>query len=231
MERATAAVAPCRTGGQRRARLFAAAVDLLIVGSIDVGVVYFTLRSAGSAVRGRRSVAADARWSRFCCCLNGGYLTMFTAAGGQTIGKMAGGHHGRARADAGAPRGCRSAFGRSIVRPAYLASAVAARTGLPRRRSSAPTAARCTIDSPTRASSKRDAPRRLRRDGRLLRATFPLRPGTVGSAAGLVVYLLVWWAQSPAVEVALDRGAVRRRRVGRHDRRAIFRRHRSRARS
>ena len=32
---------------------------------------------------------------------------------------------------------------------------------------------------------------------------FPVAPGTVGSAAGLVVYLLVWWSQSPAVEVAL----------------------------
>jgi phosphatidylglycerophosphatase A len=32
---------------------------------------------------------------------------------------------------------------------------------------------------------------------------FPVAPGTVGSAAGLVVYLLVWWAQSPAVEVGL----------------------------
>ena len=32
---------------------------------------------------------------------------------------------------------------------------------------------------------------------------FPVAPGTVGSAAGLVVYLLVWWSQSPVVEVAL----------------------------
>ena len=32
---------------------------------------------------------------------------------------------------------------------------------------------------------------------------FPIAPGTVGSAAGLVVYLLVWWAQSPVVEIAL----------------------------
>ena len=32
---------------------------------------------------------------------------------------------------------------------------------------------------------------------------FPYAPGTVGSAAGLVVYLLVWWAQSPIVEVGL----------------------------
>ena len=32
---------------------------------------------------------------------------------------------------------------------------------------------------------------------------FPIAPGTVGSAAGLVFYLIVWWAQSPIVEVAL----------------------------
>ena len=32
---------------------------------------------------------------------------------------------------------------------------------------------------------------------------FPIAPGTVGSAAGLIVYLLVWWAQSPVVEVGL----------------------------
>jgi phosphatidylglycerophosphatase A len=32
---------------------------------------------------------------------------------------------------------------------------------------------------------------------------FPIAPGTVGSAAGLVVYLLVWWTQSHVVEVAL----------------------------
>ena len=32
---------------------------------------------------------------------------------------------------------------------------------------------------------------------------FPVAPGTVGSAAGLLVYLLVWWSGSPAVEVGL----------------------------
>jgi phosphatidylglycerophosphatase A len=32
---------------------------------------------------------------------------------------------------------------------------------------------------------------------------FPIAPGTVGSAAGLVFYLAVWWAQSPVFEVAL----------------------------
>jgi phosphatidylglycerophosphatase A len=32
---------------------------------------------------------------------------------------------------------------------------------------------------------------------------FPIAPGTVGSLAGLAVYLLVWWTQSIAVEIAL----------------------------
>ena len=32
---------------------------------------------------------------------------------------------------------------------------------------------------------------------------FPIAPGTLGSLAGLVVYLAVWWAGSPIVEVGL----------------------------
>jgi phosphatidylglycerophosphatase A len=32
---------------------------------------------------------------------------------------------------------------------------------------------------------------------------FPVAPGTVGSAAGLVFYLLVWWTGSPVVEITL----------------------------
>ena len=32
---------------------------------------------------------------------------------------------------------------------------------------------------------------------------FPIAPGTVGSAAGLVFYLLVWWAQSTVFEAGL----------------------------
>jgi phosphatidylglycerophosphatase A len=32
---------------------------------------------------------------------------------------------------------------------------------------------------------------------------FPIAPGTVGSAAGLIAYLLVWWAQNRVVEVGL----------------------------
>ena len=35
---------------------------------------------------------------------------------------------------------------------------------------------------------------------------FPVAPGTVGSAAGLVVYLLVWWTGSPLLEASLILG-------------------------
>ena len=35
---------------------------------------------------------------------------------------------------------------------------------------------------------------------------FPIAPGTVGSAAGLLVYGLVWWTQSPVLEVGLIAG-------------------------
>ncbi|MEO6239166.1 MAG: phosphatidylglycerophosphatase A [Vicinamibacterales bacterium] len=35
---------------------------------------------------------------------------------------------------------------------------------------------------------------------------FPIAPGTAGSAAGLVVYLLVWWSGSPILEASLILG-------------------------
>ena len=35
---------------------------------------------------------------------------------------------------------------------------------------------------------------------------FPFAPGTVGSAAGLIVYALVWWSQSRLLEIGLIAG-------------------------
>lgn len=35
---------------------------------------------------------------------------------------------------------------------------------------------------------------------------FPIAPGTVGSAAGLLFYLLVWWAHAPVFETGLILG-------------------------
>jgi uncharacterized RDD family membrane protein YckC len=69
-------------------RLGAAALDWLMLFALDLAVVYFTLRVS-------RLATADvlllplAPLVAFLLLLNGGYLAMFTAAGGQTIGKMA----------------------------------------------------------------------------------------------------------------------------------------------
>ena len=72
------------------ARILAAAVDLLLLGSIDAGVLYLTMRLAGlewSEIR----ILPFMPFAAFLAVLNGGYLIVFTLAGGQTIGKMAAG--------------------------------------------------------------------------------------------------------------------------------------------
>jgi uncharacterized RDD family membrane protein YckC len=68
-------------------RLVAGCVDLLIIGSIDAGVLWSTLRVLGL---GTADIALlpPVPLALFLLLLNGGYLAAFTAAGGQTIGKM-----------------------------------------------------------------------------------------------------------------------------------------------
>jgi uncharacterized RDD family membrane protein YckC len=70
------------------ARIAAALVDGLILGSIDVAVVYFTLRLSNLQFAEVLLLPAIPMIA-FLLLLNGGYLVLFTAAGGQTIGKMA----------------------------------------------------------------------------------------------------------------------------------------------
>ena len=96
------------------------------------------------------------------------------------------------------------------------------------RRSSAGSAARCTIASPTPASSKRDSPRRLPRDRRLLRLLSRSRRAPSGPPRGS--WSTCWYGgrSSPIVEVGADRGDIRRGHLGRDARRALLRRHRSR---
>ncbi len=81
--------APAGTAGAApTSRLLAGLIDLLLIGSLDLVVLYFTLRLC-------RLTAADIRLLppapllAFFAVLNGGYLVAFTSAGGQTIGKMA----------------------------------------------------------------------------------------------------------------------------------------------
>jgi len=71
-----------------RTRLTAAAIDLGFTGMIGVAVVWATLRLCNVAL-------AEVGWAAlaplvvFLLLVNVGYLVLFTAAGGQTLGKMA----------------------------------------------------------------------------------------------------------------------------------------------
>ncbi len=76
LERAPAAV-----------RALAGLVDLLVLGTIDGAIVYLTLRVLELPLADVRSLPA-VPLGVFLLLLNGGYLAVFTAAGGQTIGKM-----------------------------------------------------------------------------------------------------------------------------------------------
>jgi len=69
------------------ARLFAGLVDILVLGTIDGAILYFTLRLLDLPLAEVRSLP-PVPLGVFLLLLNGGYLAIFTAAGGQTIGKM-----------------------------------------------------------------------------------------------------------------------------------------------
>lgn len=68
-------------------RLGAAVVDALLLGFIDVGVLYLTLALTGLGLWDVLIIPPIPMLSFF-LLLNGGYLIAFTAASGQTIGKM-----------------------------------------------------------------------------------------------------------------------------------------------
>jgi uncharacterized RDD family membrane protein YckC len=75
------------TAASAGARLLGAVVDVVITVGIDAAVLYSTLRFSGLRLDEFR-VLPVVPMAGFLLLLNGGYLTMFTAAGGQTIGKM-----------------------------------------------------------------------------------------------------------------------------------------------
>ena len=72
------------------ARLLAAAIDIVLLGAVSGAVLYLTLAIAGLTVDEVRLLPVIPLGA-FLLLLNGGYLVAFTAAGGQTIGKMAAG--------------------------------------------------------------------------------------------------------------------------------------------
>ena len=69
-------------------RALAAVIDALILGPIDLIVIYFTLRLCRLTLP-ELTLLPVAPLAIFFLILDGGYLLAFTAAGGQTIGKMA----------------------------------------------------------------------------------------------------------------------------------------------
>lgn len=72
------------------ARLLSAAVDVVVLVSIDAAVVYLTAQMAGVPL-GEVMTLPLAPLATFVLGLNAAYLTVFTANGGQTLGKMAAG--------------------------------------------------------------------------------------------------------------------------------------------
>jgi uncharacterized RDD family membrane protein YckC len=81
------AVGDPAAGASAGSRLLGALIDVAITVGIDWAVLYFTLRLAGLQFSDIRTLPIVPMVG-FLLLLNGGYLTMFTAAGGQTIGKM-----------------------------------------------------------------------------------------------------------------------------------------------
>jgi uncharacterized RDD family membrane protein YckC len=97
-------------------RVAAAAIDLAILGSIDVAVLYFTLKICGFTALVILLLPLIPFFA-FLLLLNGGYFVAFVAAGGQTIGKMATGIK-VVPADADAGWGDRVPLGTAFVRAA-----------------------------------------------------------------------------------------------------------------
>jgi uncharacterized RDD family membrane protein YckC len=96
------------------ARLGAGAIDLTLLAGLDVMVLYFTLKVLDLTF-GDLMLLPWAPLLSFFALLDGGYLAIFVAAGGQTIGKMAAGIR-VVPADPAAPPSERVTFGHAIVR-------------------------------------------------------------------------------------------------------------------
>ncbi|MGH9315156.1 MAG: RDD family protein, partial [Vicinamibacterales bacterium] len=105
-------------------RLAAGAIDGAIVLATDLGVLYFTLRLCGLGLADALGIPL-VPFAGFLLLLNGGYVAAFTAASGQTIGKMAAGIKVVGVPGSEADARSRVSFGFAALRTvAYLASAL-----------------------------------------------------------------------------------------------------------
>ena len=107
-------------------RLIAGVIDVSILGSIDTVVLYFTLGLCGLRLV-EAALIPVVPFGAFLLLLNGGYVVGFTAAAGQTVGKMA---TGIRVVPACGERPERVPFGVAVVRAAaYLVSVLPAGLG------------------------------------------------------------------------------------------------------
>ena len=88
--RSAAAAAPASEPAGSRSRISAALLDGGLLVAVDVTVIYFALRLTELTVASLGSLSLTPL-VMFLSLLNGGYLVVFTAAGGQSLGKMAAG--------------------------------------------------------------------------------------------------------------------------------------------
>jgi uncharacterized RDD family membrane protein YckC len=108
-------------------RLAAAVIDAVVIGSIDAAVLHFTLKICGLEYS-EISILPLAPFVAFLLLLNGGYFVAFTAAGGQSIGKMIAGVKVVLASDEGFSD--RVPLGQAVLRSAgYLVSALPAGLG------------------------------------------------------------------------------------------------------
>jgi uncharacterized RDD family membrane protein YckC len=78
---------PPLQAASRTSRLLAAGIDLVLLGSINLAVLYLTLRIA-DLTTADIGVLPPVPMASFLLLLDGGYLAALTTAGGKTIGKM-----------------------------------------------------------------------------------------------------------------------------------------------
>jgi len=109
-------------------RLLAVAIDAVLLAGINVSVLYFTLKVCGLEWQ-EIAIVPVVPFAGYLLLLDGGYSVAFTAAGGQTIGKMAAGIKVIA-AQAEGVTDDRVAIGQAILRSAaWVASAIAVGLG------------------------------------------------------------------------------------------------------
>jgi uncharacterized RDD family membrane protein YckC len=110
------------------ARLFAAILDAVILGAVGTIVLYFTLKVCRLEVS-ELALLPVVPFAAFLVLLSGGYVILFTVAGGQTLGKMAARIRVVAVADDGRQVG-RVPLGRAVVRAVgYVVSGLPAGLG------------------------------------------------------------------------------------------------------